>query len=104
MDGCWRYAGRHRLHGVVGDVCLMRVDERHAPGWRTGSGYDAETYYRSYILEVKVTWRTIGYDDDEGPWSGTEGMTDGPRKIDGTADEEKVNVGVAKGMDAQQAS
>ena len=35
-------------------------NERHAPGWRTGSGDDAETYYRSYALEVKVTWRTIG--------------------------------------------
>ena len=46
----------------------------------------------------------MGHDDDERPWSVTEGMTDGPGKIDRTADEEKVNVVVAKGMDAQQAS
>ena len=88
VDGCWWYAGRHRRRGVVGDVCLMHEVERHAPGWRIGSGDDAETYYRSYVLEVKVTWRTIGLDDDEGPWFGTEGMTDDPGMIVGTADEE----------------
>ena len=51
-----------------------------------------------------MTWRIIGLDDDEGPWCGTEGMTDGPGMIVGTADEEKVNAGVVTGMDAQQAS
>ena len=47
----------------------------------TGSVDGARTNYKTFVLEVKVTWRMIGRNDDWGPWSVTEGTIGDPRMI-----------------------
>ena len=93
--------GRHRRCVGVGQ---LRAVQRYNPGWMIGSADSTRTYYKNYVLEVKVTWRMIERNDDWGPWSLMEEMIGDPRMIVVTAAEMQVIAGVATRTVVQQAS